>query len=552
MVENSEKRFLPENDEGFIEYKIKLSPNTPERFEKLVSQLKYRLEEGNGECLYRLGVADNGECVGLSDQELSESYTTLQNLATKINADTIILRKGHIDNKWIAEVLIRRKPLNGFPLEITITVAGNVDAGKSSLIGSLITNQKDDWNGYTRQFVMRHPHEIASGRTSSVANKILGFRTDGSIINYMPHTLGQSLHEEEIIRNASKLVRFVDLAGHQRYLKTSVFALLGTEPDYAAIIIDVNRGIQQMTREHLGLIFMLKIPFFCVLTKIDLAPPQIYKETLDELKKLLKGPALGLVSKTINDADDIVVVAPKLDHNRIVPIIPVSTVTGEKMDILKQFLNLLPPRKHWGLASIQESILDNNHVEPKNNFLLFVEEWIHVTRIGHIATGIVQSGVAETNMSCSLGPDKNGVYIPFSIKSIHSLRIPIIRAKPGQYISMALAFPKLLPRRLEKGMVLTTFQTPTKDTCSKFESEVYILHHSTTIKAGYNAQIHIKTIRAQARIKEIKDLSYLRTGDRAIVEMEFMYSPHFLLEGLEFVFREGRTKGIGTIKKILG
>ena len=551
MTEDYEKNFLPENDEGFIEYKIKISPTTPERFEKLVSQLKYRLEEGNGECLYRLGVADNGECVGLTDQEFTESYVILQNLAEKINADTLILRKGHIEDKWIAEVLIRRKPLNGFPLEITITVAGNVDAGKSSLIGSLITNQKDDGNGYTRQFVMRHPHEIASGRTSSVANKILGFRTDGTVINYVPHILGQSLHEEEIIRKASKLVRFVDLAGHQRYLKTSVFALLGTEPDYAAIIIDVNRGIQQMTREHLGLIFMLKIPFFCVLTKIDLAPLQIYKETLDELKKLLKGPALGLVSKTINDVDDIAVVAPKLDHSRIVPIIPISTVTGEKIDLLKQFLNLLPPRKHWGLASVQEPALIDSQRESKNSFLLFIEEWFNVTGIGHIATGIVQSGVVEINMSCSLGPDKYGIFIPVRIKSIQSRRIPIAQAKPGQYISMALAFPKMLPRRLEKGMVLTTFQTPSKETCLRFEAEVYILHHSTTIKVGYNAQIHIKTMRAQARIKEIQGMTYLRTGDRAIVDMEFLYSPQFLLEGLEFVFREGSTKGIGIIKRLL-
>ena len=306
-----------------------------------------------------------------------------------------------------------------------------------------------------------------------------------------------------------------------------------------------------MTKEHLGLAHMLNIPIFCILTKIDLAPPQIYKETLEELKKLLKSPALALIPKTISDDDDIAVVAPKLDHSRIVPIIPVSTVTGEKMNILKQFLNLLPPRKHWGLASIQEPALIDSQRDSKNSFLLFIEEWFNVTGIGHIATGIVQSGVVEVNMSCSLGPDKSGVYIPVRIKSIQSRRIPIAQAKPGQYISMALAFPKMLPRRLEKGMVLTTFQTPAKGTCSRFEAEVYILHHSTTIKKGYNAQVHIKTIRAQARIKEIKNLSYLRTGDRAIVEMEFMYSPHFVLEGLEFVFREGRTKGIGTIKKIL-
>ena len=43
-------------------------------------------------------------------------------------------------------------------------------------------------------------------------------------------------------------------------------------------------GISRMTWEHLGLVFYLKIPFFVVLTKIDLYPDNIYKETINDLK----------------------------------------------------------------------------------------------------------------------------------------------------------------------------------------------------------------------------------------------------------------------------
>jgi GTPase len=49
-----------EVEEGNVEYKLKLIDPTPERFQHLVSQLKWRLCEGQGEALYEIGVEDNG------------------------------------------------------------------------------------------------------------------------------------------------------------------------------------------------------------------------------------------------------------------------------------------------------------------------------------------------------------------------------------------------------------------------------------------------------------------------------------------------------------
>lgn len=39
----------------------------------------------------------------------------------------------------------------------------------------------------------------------------------------------------------------------------------------------------------------------------------------------------------------------------------------------------------------------------------------------------------------------------------------------------------------------------------------------------------------------------LRSGDRATVRFRFLQRPEFLTLGTRFVFREGRTKGIGVI-----
>jgi len=43
--------------EGHIEYKLKLIDPTPERFERLVTQMMWRLKEGRNEAIYELGLA---------------------------------------------------------------------------------------------------------------------------------------------------------------------------------------------------------------------------------------------------------------------------------------------------------------------------------------------------------------------------------------------------------------------------------------------------------------------------------------------------------------
>ena len=51
---------------------------------------------------------------------------------------------------------------------------GNVDAGKSTLLGVLTHSELDNGRGHARQRLFRHKHEMESGRTSSVGNDILG------------------------------------------------------------------------------------------------------------------------------------------------------------------------------------------------------------------------------------------------------------------------------------------------------------------------------------------------------------------------------------------
>ena len=59
-----------------------MAPSTS-RFEHLVTQMKWRLQEGAGEAIYEIGVQDDGTFIGLKKNELHTSMTTLKKMADR-------------------------------------------------------------------------------------------------------------------------------------------------------------------------------------------------------------------------------------------------------------------------------------------------------------------------------------------------------------------------------------------------------------------------------------------------------------------------------------
>ncbi|CAL1602727.1 unnamed protein product [Knipowitschia caucasica] len=84
----------------------------------------------------------------------------------------------------------------------------------------------------------------------------------------------------------------------------------------------------------------------------------------------------------------------------------------------------------------------------------------------------------------------------------------------------------------------------------EFEAEIIVLHHPTTISARYQAMVHCGSIRQTATIVSMSR-ECLRTGDKAAVLFRFIKTPEYLHQDQRLVFREGRTKAVGTISKLL-
>jgi hypothetical protein len=95
---------------------------------------------------------------------------------------------------------------------------------------------------------------------------------------------------------------------------------------------------------------------------------------------------------------------------------------------------------------------------------------------------------------------------------------------------------------------------------------VMILYHQTTIKPKYQAMLHVNATAQTCQIISIHTINrkskgevepaddtgaqILRTGDRGMVRFRFMQRAEYLKVGTKLIFREGRTKGLGTVKEV--
>ena len=105
--------------------------------------------------------------------------------------------------------------------------------------------------------MFRHKHEVESGRTSSVATAYLGFNDAGEQI--LSKRAGKLLPWAELAKVAHKRIQLIDLAGHEKYLKTTVFGLTGMQPDVVVVVVGANMGVKRMTQEHLAIAVAVRV-----------------------------------------------------------------------------------------------------------------------------------------------------------------------------------------------------------------------------------------------------------------------------------------------------
>jgi GTPase len=417
------EHLVPEVEEGNREYKFKLTDLTDDQLTHRITQLNWRLNEGNDEAFYLIGVEDNGNQLGLSDEDLQESLKNLQFIADQVGCEMMVQQLYAGEQGTTAEVYMRRRErLTVEVVQVNVAVAGDLNSGKSTMIGVLSTGQLDNGKGLARTKVLTHNHEVESGLTSCISHHSLHFSGDGEVrshtiplthqllnntlfflaflqilnANPLPGT-GKSkriraLSDLELADETNRTVVLMDLAGHAKYLKTTLHGLVGRRPDHCIVCVSATTGLNSITTEHLGVCMYLNVPLIIVITKADCisfsnggaakgkaqakkrnnsygesttatesAAPlnsdsaSALNRLVESIQQVLAGPQR--TAATIStDAELVQLLQRSADadlsaaEKAVVPIFTVSNVTGEGLPLLRSYLFQLPTHAKSRLA----------------------------------------------------------------------------------------------------------------------------------------------------------------------------------------------------------
>ena len=242
-----------------------------------------------------------------------------------------------------------------------IGTAGHIDHGKTSLVRALTGVDTD-----------RLKEEKARGISID-----LGFA-------YLPASDGSVLG-------------FVDVPGHEKFVHNMLAGATGI--DFVLLVIAADDGVMPQTREHLAIVDLLGIERGLVaLTKIDLVPSSRRAEAIDQIRQETAATELA-------GAD----------------ILPVSTVTGEGIDDLRQ------------------KIVDAAHsVQARNGrgrFRLAVDRSFTLAGTGTVVTGTVLSGSVAVDDQVIVAPSG----LKARVRSIHAQNHPAGSGQAGDRCALNLA-----------------------------------------------------------------------------------------------------------------
>ena len=533
-----------EREGGSVEFKERLTKDlhaTEGRFESLAAQLRHRVLSGDGEATYVVGDADDGGIAGIPREDFSESMDVLSLLAEEAGAhieevqtwgigDAVDAGAGETapengaDTDGIVGVATIRE---GTAIEddehIVVGTAGHVDHGKSTLVGSLVTGQADDGEGGTRSFLDVQPHEVERGLSADLSYGVYGFDADGPVRMDNPHRKGD---RAGVVQQADRLVSFVDTVGHEPWLRTTIRGLVGQKLDYGLLTIAADDGPTDTTREHLGILLATDLPTMVAITKADLVDQERLAEVEREVERLLREvekTPLRVERHGVESAIEEV-------SETVVPVVTTSAVTGRGLEVLDEMFARLPKTAGSGVDE---------------QFRMYVDRTYNVTGVGAVASGTIKAGEVAAGDELLLGPMQDGSFREVEARSIEMHYHRVDQASAGRIVGIALKGVR--EEDIERGMTLLPREAD-PEPVQEFEAEVMVLNHPTRIGPGYEPVVHIETVSEAAALYPEND--QLLPGDTGQARAQFKFRSYLIEEGQRFVFREGQSKGVGTVTEV--
>jgi len=189
--------------------------------------------------------------------------------------------------------------------------------------------------------------------------------------------------------------------------------------------------------------------------------------------------------------------------------------------------------------------------EVDKDFLMPVEDVFSITGRGTVATGRIETGIANTGDEVDIigmGAEK----LKSTVTGIEMFRKILDKGEAGDNAGILLR--GIEKTDITRGMVICKPGSVTPH--SKFKAEVYILKKEeggrhTPFHNNYRPQFYVRTTDVTGNIVLPSGVEMVMPGDNLTIEVDLI-SPIALNEGLRFAIREGgRTVGAGQVTQLL-
>jgi len=315
----------------------------------------------------------------------------------------------------------------------------------------------------------------------------------------------------------------VDCPGHADYVKNMVTG--AAQMDGAILVVAATDGPMPQTREHILLGRQVGIPRIVVfLNKVDMVDDAELLELVDmEVRELL----------SFYEYDG--------DNGPVISGSALGALNGEQkwVDTVMELMNAVD---EW----IEEPVRDMD--KP---FLMPIEDVFSITGRGTVATGRIETGVAQTGDPVEIigmGAEK----LTSTITGIEMFRQILDRGEAGDNAGILLR--GIEKTQISRGMVITKPGSVTPH--AKFKAEVYILKKEeggrhTPFHNNYRPQFYVRTTDVTGTISLPDGVEMVMPGDNLTITVELI-QPIAMNVGLRFAIREGgRTVGAGQVTEIL-
>ena len=382
---------------------------------------------------------------------------------------------------------------------LNIGTIGHVDHGKTTLTAAITKVLADAGLSEARSFdsIDNAPEEKERGITINTSH-----------VEY---------------QTANRHYAHVDCPGHADYVKNMVTG--AAQMDGAILVVAATDGPMPQTREHILLGRQVGVPrIVAFLNKADMVDDA-------ELLELVEMEVRDLLSFYDYDGDNTPVVLGSA----------LGALNGEQKWV-DSVMKLMESVDEW--IELPKRDIDKD-------FLMPIEDVFSITGRGTVATGRIESGIANSGDEVDIigmGAEK----LKSTITGIEMFRKILDKGEAGDNAGILLR--GIEKTDISRGMVICKPGSVTPH--SKFKAEVYILKKEeggrhTPFHNNYRPQFYVRTTDVTGNIVLPDGVEMVMPGDNLTIEVELI-SPIALNVGLRFAIREGgRTVGAGQVTELL-